>query len=115
MNIHQSPALCRQLLEEVGLCFFFAQKYHTSMKYVGPIRKELGFRTVFNILGPLTNPRHAHSTAAGSVRRLPGGASVPGAHQPGGEAGDGGLRPGQAGRDLSERPPPRSVRSRTAG
>ena len=56
VNIHQSPTLCRQLLEEVGLCFFFAQKYHTSMKYVGPIRKELGFRTVFNILGPLTNP-----------------------------------------------------------
>ncbi len=38
------------------MCFFFAQKYHTSMKYVGAIRKELGFRTVFNILGPLTNP-----------------------------------------------------------
>jgi anthranilate phosphoribosyltransferase len=38
------------------MCFFFAQKYHTSMKYVGSIRKELGFRTVFNILGPLTNP-----------------------------------------------------------
>jgi len=38
------------------MCFFFAQKYHTSMKYVGGIRKELGFRTVFNILGPLTNP-----------------------------------------------------------
>ncbi len=40
----------------MGICFFFAQKYHTSMKYVGAIRKELGFRTVFNILGPLTNP-----------------------------------------------------------
>ncbi|MDE6833762.1 MAG: anthranilate phosphoribosyltransferase, partial [Ruminococcus sp.] len=40
----------------VGFCFFFAQKYHTSMKYVAPIRKELGIRTVFNILGPLTNP-----------------------------------------------------------
>ena len=38
------------------MCFFFAQKYHTSMKYVGAIRKELGIRTVFNILGPLTNP-----------------------------------------------------------
>ena len=38
------------------MCFFFAQKYHSSMKYVGAIRKELGFRTVFNILGPLTNP-----------------------------------------------------------
>ena len=48
--------MCVKLLKEVGMCFFFAQKYHTSMKYVGPIRKELGFRTVFNILGPLTNP-----------------------------------------------------------
>ena len=54
--IEQSPELCLKLLEEVGMCFFFAQKYHSSMKYVGPIRKELGFRTVFNILGPLTNP-----------------------------------------------------------
>lgn len=56
VNIEQSPETCVKLLEEVGLCFFFAQKYHTSMKYVGAIRKELGFRTVFNILGPLTNP-----------------------------------------------------------
>ena len=56
VNINQSPDRCKQLLKEVGMCFFFAQKYHTSMKYVGPIRKELGFRTVFNILGPLTNP-----------------------------------------------------------
>lgn len=56
VNINQSPDRCRRLLKEVGMCFFFAQKYHTSMKYVGPIRKELGFRTVFNILGPLTNP-----------------------------------------------------------
>lgn len=56
MNISLEPEKCRQLLEEAGFCFFFAQKYHTSMKYVGPIRKELGFRTVFNILGPLTNP-----------------------------------------------------------
>ena len=56
VNIHQSPERCVELLNEAGMCFFFAQKYHTSMKYVGPIRKELGFRTVFNILGPLTNP-----------------------------------------------------------
>ncbi len=56
VNIQQSPEKCLELLEEVGMCFFFAQKYHTSMKYVGAIRKELGFRTVFNILGPLTNP-----------------------------------------------------------
>lgn len=56
VNIEQSPQRCLELLQEVGMCFFFAQKYHTSMKYVGAIRKELGFRTVFNILGPLTNP-----------------------------------------------------------
>ena len=56
VNIEQTPEKCIKLLEKVGMCFFFAQKYHSSMKYVGPIRKELGFRTVFNILGPLTNP-----------------------------------------------------------
>ena len=56
VNIHQSPARCVELLREAGMCFFFAQDYHASMKYVGGIRKELGFRTVFNILGPLTNP-----------------------------------------------------------
>lgn len=56
VNIAQDPDLCRRLLEEVGICFIFAQKYHTSMKYVGGIRRELGIRTVFNILGPLTNP-----------------------------------------------------------
>ncbi|MDD7505463.1 MAG: anthranilate phosphoribosyltransferase [Actinomycetaceae bacterium] len=56
VNIHQKPDLAAHLLEEVGICFLFAQLYHTSSKYVGPIRKELGIRTVFNILGPLTNP-----------------------------------------------------------
>lgn len=56
VNIEQSPEKCVELLNKVGMCFLFAQKYHTSMKYVGAIRKELGFRTVFNILGPLTNP-----------------------------------------------------------
>ena len=44
------------MLQKTNFCFLFAQKYHSAMKYVGPIRKELGFRTVFNILGPLTNP-----------------------------------------------------------
>ena len=58
VNIDQNPEKCRELLDKAGMCFFFAQKYHTSMKYVGAIRRELGFRTVFNILGPLTNPGH---------------------------------------------------------
>lgn len=55
-NISLEPEQCVRLLNDTGFCFFFAQKYHTSMKYVGAIRRELGFRTVFNILGPLTNP-----------------------------------------------------------
>ena len=58
INIQQDPDKCREMLEKVGFCFIFAQKYHSSMKYVGPIRKELGIRTVFNILGPLTNPSY---------------------------------------------------------
>ena len=56
VSLDQDPDTCRALLDEVGMCFLFAQKYHPAMRYVGPIRRELGFRTVFNILGPLTNP-----------------------------------------------------------
>lgn len=56
IKIDLTPEQCLELLRKENFCFFFAQKYHTSMKYVGAIRKELGFRTVFNILGPLTNP-----------------------------------------------------------
>ena len=56
VNIQQSPEKALEMLNDCGMCFLFAQKYHSAMKYVGPIRKELGFRTVFNILGPLTNP-----------------------------------------------------------
>ena len=56
VNIKLEPEKCIDLLNTVGFCFRFAQKYHTAMKYVGAIRKELGIRTVFNILGPLTNP-----------------------------------------------------------
>ena len=56
VNIRQDPDKCLEMLKEAGFCFMFAQQYHSAMKYVGPIRRELGFRTVFNILGPLTNP-----------------------------------------------------------
>ena len=58
IDLNQPPEKARRLLEDPGQCFMFAQIYHSSMKYVGAIRKELGFRTVFNILGPLTNPAH---------------------------------------------------------
>lgn len=56
VNISLSPRKCAELLDTIGICFFFAQNYHTSMKYVGPVRRELGVRTIFNLLGPLTNP-----------------------------------------------------------
>ena len=55
-NISIEPEKVPGLLRNAGFCFFFAQKYHSAIKYVGPIRKALGFRTVFNTLGPLTNP-----------------------------------------------------------
>jgi anthranilate phosphoribosyltransferase len=55
-NLSVSPGEVAELLDSCGFAFLFAQRYHTAMRYVGPIRKELGFRTVFNILGPLTNP-----------------------------------------------------------
>lgn len=60
VNISVSPEGCVTLLDKVGMCFLFAQKYHSAMKYVGPVRREIGIPTVFNILGPLTNPAHAN-------------------------------------------------------
>ena len=65
VNIELEPEKCVKLLEEIGICFLFAQKYHTSMRYVGPVRKELGMRTVFNLLGPLTNPASANMQVMG--------------------------------------------------
>ncbi len=65
INISLSPEKCVELLKEINICFFFAQKYHASMKYVGAVRKELGIRTVFNILGPLTNPAHPKTMLLG--------------------------------------------------
>lgn len=54
-----------EILKKIGICFMFAQSYHSSMKYVAPVRKELGIRTVFNILGPLTNPAGANMQLLG--------------------------------------------------
>lgn len=59
VNISVSPSRSREILEAIGLCFLFAQNYHIAMKYVAPVRRELGIRTIFNILGPLANPAGA--------------------------------------------------------
>ena len=65
MDITVSPERSREILESIGICFLFAQNYHLSMKYVAPVRKELGIRTIFNILGPLTNPAGANMQLLG--------------------------------------------------
>lgn len=65
VNITISPEKMNEILKEEKICFMFAQVYHTAMKYVGPIRKELGIRTVFNLLGPLTNPACANFQVMG--------------------------------------------------
>ena len=65
VNIQVTPEKSKELLEKIGICFLFAQLYHKSMKYVAPVRKELGIRTVFNILGPLTNPAGANMEVMG--------------------------------------------------
>ena len=65
VNIRLSPEKAVELLEKTGICFLFAQTYHPAMKYVGPVRKELGIRTIFNILGPLTNPAGANMQVMG--------------------------------------------------
>lgn len=65
VNIALEPEQSLKLLNDINICFLFAQKYHSAMKYVGPIRKELGIRTVFNILGPLTNPAGANMEVLG--------------------------------------------------
>jgi anthranilate phosphoribosyltransferase len=61
VRIDLEPQAAERCLREAGICFLFAQSYHPSMKHVAPIRRELGFRTIFNLLGPLSNP--------GGVRR----------------------------------------------
>ena len=65
VNINISPERSAELLRTINICFLFAQNYHVAMKYVAPIRKELGIRTVFNILGPLSNPAGANMELMG--------------------------------------------------
>lgn len=59
VKIDIAPAKSAQLLKDIDICFLFAQKYHTAMRFVGGVRKEMGIRTLFNILGPLANPAGA--------------------------------------------------------
>lgn len=65
VNITIPPERSAEILKKCNICFLFAQNYHVAMKYVAPIRKELGIRTVFNILGPLSNPAGANMELMG--------------------------------------------------
>ncbi|MEE1197153.1 MAG: anthranilate phosphoribosyltransferase [Lachnospiraceae bacterium] len=65
VNITVPPEKSAKMLEKIGICFLFAQNYHIAMKYVGPVRRELGIRTIFNILGPLANPAGANMELMG--------------------------------------------------
>jgi anthranilate phosphoribosyltransferase len=65
VNIDASLAQQRQALDTAGICFLFAQSHHGAMKHVSPIRQQLGFRTIFNLLGPLTNPAGAKRQVVG--------------------------------------------------
>jgi len=69
VNINIPPEKSAELLKKIGICFMFAQNYHIAMKYVAPIRRELAIRTVFNILGPLTNPAGAKMELMGVYDR----------------------------------------------
>ena len=65
VKITLTPECSAEILKKINICFLFAQNYHIAMKYVAPIRKELGIRTVFNILGPLSNPAGANMELMG--------------------------------------------------
>lgn len=65
VKITVEPEKSAEVLKKIGICFLFAQNYHLSMKYVAPVRKELTIRTIFNILGPLTNPAGANMELMG--------------------------------------------------
>ena len=65
VNISITPEKSAEILEKTGICFMFAQGYHASMRFVGPVRKEIGVRNIFNVLGPLTNPAGANMQITG--------------------------------------------------
>lgn len=65
VKVNAEPEIMKKALEQANICFLFAQRYHSAMRFVGPIRREIAIRTVFNILGPLTNPARAQMMMLG--------------------------------------------------
>ena len=69
VNLNADEKVSEKLLEDIGICFLFAQKYHTAMRFVGGVRKEIKIPTVFNILGPLANPANANLQLLGVYKK----------------------------------------------
>ena len=65
VNLHLSPEQVGQCIDQIGIGFMFAPNFHGAMKYAAPVRRELGVRTMFNVLGPLTNPAGADNQVMG--------------------------------------------------
>ena len=97
------PQQTGEAIDKLGIGFMFAPAHHSAMKHAAPVRKELGVRTIFNILGPLTNPAGAQEPGDGRVPPRPGRHPGARAAAPGLEARDGGARHGRPGRDLDLR------------
>ena len=101
VNINLKPEQVAQCIDEVGVGFMFAPNHHTAMKHVAPVRRELGVRTIFNILGPLTNPAGAPTQLMGVFHPDLVGHPDPRAAAPRRAPRNGGVRPGRPGRDFA--------------
>ena len=102
-NIMLKPEQVAPCIAETGIGFMFAPNHHSAMKHAAPVRKELGVRTIFNILGPLTNPGRRAEPAARRVPSRPGRHPGARAAAPGQQARAGRLRQGRHGRGLARR------------
>ena len=114
VNINLPPARMAACLEEVGIAFLFAPAMHSAMKYVQPARRELRLRTVFNLLGPLTNPAHASAQVVGVYSDGPGREAGRSPEHAGTAARAGGPRLRWTGRNHHHRTRPASPKCATA-
>ena len=99
VQVELSPEGVARCIEQAGMGFMFAPAFHPSMRHAGPVRREIGIRTVFNILGPLTNPARAQCMLLGVAYEQLGGADGRCPGPAGHTARPGGPRRGRHGRD----------------